>query len=298
MNNYYKMEFVSPESLYAEIKEELRSYFDSGMVDDMMFPAWTKRCLERIRMAGMPIRNTVLHLKDYETYLPDDFQKVRSLWGCVNSYMDALAPTGAYYYQTDCRITNVNDSCSPCFETDPAEDLVNAICDPCGGQQFIVTNKTINSIIMKFTTTLLLKPGNVSTRKNCSGDCPNLGSTYVDSFEIRGNKIVTNFPDGTLYLVYYADNEIDGEVLIPDNYFVRQYIRQFITYKIFEMVANQVTDETFNQSIQKMTYYKRESDLAYSACDAELKKKTTEQQLQKIRQTMAKFNNYQIRNGR
>ena len=36
MSYYYKYDFVSPEPLYATVKEELKSYFDTGAVDDLI----------------------------------------------------------------------------------------------------------------------------------------------------------------------------------------------------------------------------------------------------------------------
>ena len=48
ISNYYKYPFESPEPLYAKIKLELKSYFDTGAVDDLLFPVYIKYCLDKL----------------------------------------------------------------------------------------------------------------------------------------------------------------------------------------------------------------------------------------------------------
>ena len=59
------------------------------------------------------------------------------------------------------------------------------------------------------------------------------GSSAADSFDIRDNKIVNNFQNGVVQIIFYA-NEYDGagNQMIPDNYRIREYIEAFIKYKI------------------------------------------------------------------
>ena len=37
MSNYYKYNFISPEGIFAIIKEEFKSYYDTAAIDDLMF---------------------------------------------------------------------------------------------------------------------------------------------------------------------------------------------------------------------------------------------------------------------
>jgi hypothetical protein len=34
--------------LYATVKEELKSYFDTGAVDDLLFPTYVNKCLSNL----------------------------------------------------------------------------------------------------------------------------------------------------------------------------------------------------------------------------------------------------------
>ena len=59
MSYYYKYNFVSPEPIFAEVKEELRSYFDTGMVDDILFPKYVEDCLKRLGRSSYKITNNI-----------------------------------------------------------------------------------------------------------------------------------------------------------------------------------------------------------------------------------------------
>lgn len=49
MSYYYKYTFTSPESIYSLVKEEFKSYFDTGAVDDLLFPTYLDKCLKKFR---------------------------------------------------------------------------------------------------------------------------------------------------------------------------------------------------------------------------------------------------------
>jgi hypothetical protein len=104
-------------------------------------------------------------------------------------------------------------------------------------------------------------------------DCRNLGSSSIDSFDIRDNKFITNFRDGTVFLVMYEIDYDDlGNQLVPDNFRISEFVEAFIKFKVFEVLTNQITDETFNQMQQKMILYKQLADEAYIMADIEIKK--------------------------
>jgi hypothetical protein len=155
--------------------------------------------------------------------------------------------------------------------------------------------KTNNELNRTFRKEYLLTPGNISVRDHCDLQCSNLGASGPDSFDIRDNKFVTNFRNGTVYLVFYA-NEFDEQQnqLIPDNYRIREYIEAFIKFKMFETLTNQTNDETFQQLQQKMVYYKQQSDEAYIMADLEIKKQTVYQKQRAIKSQLNKFQMYEL----
>lgn len=284
MSQYYKYKFISPEPLYAKIKEELRSYFDTGVVDDILFPVWTKHCLDKLGKGSYVITETYLEVDGYEARLPSDFISVREAWMCTTTY-DSYRLPSAVYTQTTMKLTPDADVCSTdeCDRCDPCPDIIH------------ITYKTTNEILRSFRTTYLLRPGNVSRNKDCSLPCNNHGAESVDSFEVVANKFVTNFQCGSVYLIYYSDQYDDcNNQLIPDNLRIKDYIEAYIKYKIFEQIYNSVSDETFNQVERKYMLYKQLSDEAYILAQIETKKETIDQKIKAIQRGYNRFNKYNI----
>ena len=123
------------------------------------------------------------------------------------------------------------------------------------------------------------------------------GSASHDSFDIRDNKFVTNFRNGTVHLLFYA-TEYDeiGNQMIPDNYRIREYVEAFIKFKVFEILTNQTNDETFNQLQQKLMYYKQMYEEAYIMADIEIKKQTPWERQRRIKNDLNRFNMYELPN--
>lgn len=277
MSLYYKFKFVSPDALYSEVKEMLSSYFNSGVIDDVLFPKWTEHCLKRLGKTQYPIKEAVLEIDGYEACLPEDFNSVRELWACSVTFSNPIQSPSSVYYQKDCRIDPIVDSCHECFE--PQQDCTT---------NFMVVHKTTGYRIFSFSRTCLLKPGNMNAKNCCGHECANMYAQTSYTFDIINGKIVTNIPSGNLHLIYYADN--DDYQLIPDNFFLEDYIRKYLIYMCFLQISNQVTDETFNQVQIKLAKSEQDKNIAFVTATNELKKDTIEDAVRKIGYRYRNFN--------
>lgn len=286
MSQYYKLKFISPEPLYAEIQETLRSYFESGAVDDLLFPRWTNTALDKLYNGTYEIKEAVLEIKDYEAQLPDDFKMFRELWMCTNIWKKTDSPN-AFYYQKYSTITPDYDICRQ--EVQPTNN-----CDSCDNKLNII-NKITGEVVFKYELSHLLKPGNINAKINCDSGCPNLTSSSLDTFDINNCKLITNFSEGIVHLTYYSDTLKDGIRFVPDNVRIQEYIKYFIMYKIFEFLSHQITDETSRQIMEKMIFYKQESDKAYIIAETELKKESVWDIRKRIEQTRNRYNNFRIK---
>lgn len=272
MSYYYQYDFISPQPVYATIKEELKSYFDTGAVDDLMFGTWTDKVLRKLGKTSYYIAETILFIEDFQARLPDNFYAVREAWLCTQVHGMPYRSANSFYSQasSECTIqvspvTSNDPYAKPCQCTDTCS------CMPTMLQAVYKTNNEMNQ---SFTREYLLKPGNISVQDQyCTLDCKNFGSNAPDSFDIHGNKFLTNFRNGTVYLIFYSkETDNSGYQMIPDNYRIREYLEAFIKYKVFEQLSNQLVDETFNQIQTKLAYYKQLSDEAYILADTEIKK--------------------------
>lgn len=318
MSYYYKYNFVSPEPVYSTVKEELKSYFDTGAVDDLMFPTYLDKCLRKLGRATYVISEEVLEVCDFEARLPDNFFAVREAWMCSEIPLTPYQDANSFYSQaastTSIQLNPVTVGGTPCTNDVCANPGCQGECMPLLIQAVYKTN---HQQTRSYRKEYLLKPGNISARSNCGVgyteswrfDAPvpqgeggvngnfTPGSAGIDSFDIRDNKFVTNFRNGVVHLIFYA-TEYDGggNQMIPDNYRIREYIEAFIKYKVFETLTNQTNDETFNQLQQKLVYYKQLADEAYILADIEIKKQDAWTKQRRIKNDLNRFNMYELPN--
>jgi hypothetical protein len=313
MANFYKYDFISPEPIYAIIKEELKSYFDTGAIDDLLFPVYTNKCLEKLGRGSKPIVPVVLFVEDFQARLPDNFYAVREAWFCLWTDGGNYRSPQAFYSQSSDYSTTVQLSPELTGET---LDTTNCDTPDCIGYSNVqAVYKTVQFLPRpSYKRTFLLKPGNISMDDNCdyyynesSTEYSNVGflnnpvphSGDFDSFDIHDNKFVTTFRDGIVEILMYADNFDNlGNQMVPDNYRIREFIEAFIKYKVFETLTNQTNDETFNQLQQKMMLYKQMADEAYIMAESETKKQTVYKKQQSIKKNLKRFDKYELPSGR
>jgi hypothetical protein len=312
MSYYYKYNFTTPEIVYSTVKEELKSYFDTGAIDDLLFPTYADKCLRKLGRSSYVISEQILYIEGYEARLPDNFFAMREAWMCAEIPQYPYQTANSFYSQaasqTTIQVSPVISGGQACTNLECTTG-----CPECMPDLIQAVYKTNNQIARSFTQSYLLKPGNISARRNCSLDYNNNpeaygyngvannssspGSSSVDSFDIRDNKFVTNFQRGVVQIIFYA-NEYDtaGNQMIPDNFRVREYIEAFIKYKMFETLSNQVNDETFQQIQQKLVYYKQLSEEAFIMADIEVKKQDVYAKQRRITQDLNRLNMYELPN--
>ena len=300
MSYYYKYNFASPEPIFAIIKEELKSYFDTGAVDDLLFPTYLDKCLKKLGRTTYTIVPVILDVCNFEARLPDNFHAVREAWLCTDIPLSPYQNANSFYSQTASATTiqvgpTTTDQVGGC-----GNDCQNVDCNGhCMPNLVQVVYKTNNAVARSLKKEYLLKPGNISASQQCSLECMNANASALDSFDIRDNKFIVTFRQGVVMLLMYA-TEYDevGSQMVPDNYRIREYVEAFIKYKVFETLTNQVNDETFPQLQQKLVYYKQLCDEAYIMADIEIKKQDVYAKQRRIIKDKNRLNMYEIRNRR
>lgn len=286
MSYYYKYNFISPQKIFARVKEELKSYFDSGMVDDTMFPLYTEDCLRKLGKSSYAINQAILYVEDFKSSLPEDFHAVREAWMCAAWSKDYQLPNATYEQCVKDIATRVDHQdiyCQPCNECE-LPTVIEAVY------------KHTTTVLFQYNRQYLLTPGNLYP--SCPNDlyCANYNAASPNSYDIRDNKLVTTFRDGTVYVQYYSNQVDDAEnQLVPDSFRVLQYIEAYLKQKIFEQIYNQVTDETFAQSERKYLMYEQKANEAYILADTENKKQDVYRQVRSINRTRNRFRKFDIR---
>ncbi|MDB4339626.1 hypothetical protein OAA08_00920 [bacterium] len=311
MSYYHKYNFVSPEPIYATVKEELKSYFDTGAVDDLLFPTYLNKCLNKLGKTSYKIDEQVLFVEDFQSRLPDNFHAVREAWMCAEVPGNPYPSATSFYSQaanaTTIQISPLTIGGTPCNNPKCQHPACDGTCMP---ELVQAVYKTNNEIARSYRYDYLLRPGNISARSQCDvnyrSDWNNFappmreftpGSSSYDSFDIRDNKFVTNFRHAVIHLLFYStDYDDSGNQMIPDNYRIAEYVEAFIKYKVFETLTNQTNDETFNQLQSKLAYYKQLSDEAWIIAFTESKKQTSWEKQRRIKKDLNRFNKYELPN--
>ncbi len=296
MSYYYKYNFVSPEPTFAVVKEEFKSYFDTGAIDDLMFPTYLNKVLNKLGKGTYIIKEEVLYIEDFIARLPDNFFSVREAWLCTSIDGYPYRSANSFYSQaasTDTiQVSPTVSGYRACSNIDCTDQVCGGECMP---QLIQAVYKTNNEVNISYKKQFLLKPGNISVKANCDLGCANFGSSSADSFDIRDNKFVTNFREGIVHLVFYAtDYSESGSQLIPDNYRIKEYLEAFLKFKMIEQLTNQVNDETYNQLQSKMAYYKAQSDEAYILAETEIKKQDAYTKFRRMQQNLNRLNMYEL----
>jgi hypothetical protein len=315
MSYYYKYNFVSPEPIYSLVKEELKSYFDTGAVDDLVFPTYLDKCLRKLGRATYQINQIVLDVLDFEARLPDNFFAVREAWMCAEEPLLPYQTANSFYSQAS---TATTIQVSP-ITTDvdcPSSCCGNVGCDGSCMPEIIQTvYKTNAQAARSVTREYLMLPGTINGARHCTLDYGTSvdawefnnapmavttntpGSSSLNSFDIRDNKFVTNVRNAVVQLIFYTTQyDQIGNQMIPDNYRIREYVEAFIKYKIFETLSNQLTDETFEQIQKKLGYYKQLSEEAFIMADIEIKKQDPYAKQRRIKNDLNRFNMYELPN--
>ncbi len=282
MSLYYKYEFISPQQMLAEIAEELKSYLDSNAIDTLMWPIHVSKCLERLGRGSYKIVPAVITISEFEARLPDDFYKVREAWACNSCSGSYQHPSATYEEFASCstRLDTPDMYCEKCRECQ-SPDIINVIY------------KTTNTVAYSFQQSHLLTPGNINARNQCGENCLNANASGPDTFDIRDNKFVVNFREGTVYLLYYSrDTDCDGYEYIPNNLRIQEYIEDYIKAKMFEQLSNQVTDETYNQIQAKADKYAQKADESFQIARVETRLETAYDKHRKTLRTLHRNDRY------
>lgn len=310
MSYYYKYNFTSPEGIFAIVKEELKSYFDTGAVDDLMFNTYLNKALDKLGKSSYSIVPEILYVENFEARLPDNFKAIREAWYCVDIPLRSYQSAVSFYSQTSSttiQIAPLMIAGEDCTDPSCPDSLCEGNVAPEISQAVYKTNSEISR---SYKIECFMTPGNISARKFYDNDCsytiadPLIASNKISpysaeykSFDIRDNKFVTMFREGTVYILFYAyDYDVNGNQMIPDNYRIKEYIEAYLKYKMFETITNQVMDETYKQLEGKLERYERMYNEAYIIAKSEIQKQDVWQKQRAIKAQRKSFNMYELPN--
>lgn len=281
---YRQFNYITAEPLIAEIKEELKSYFDAGAVSEIMLPTYVDQCLRKLKYLPLKPEDAVIVIENFVSRLPEDFFLLDyAVTYDTNQLVTGAIPTTTGYYFKSLECSGTCDT--NCFPD----------CDP----KYEVFEKITIPSQLGFNRIEMVKPRWIrvyyGATQFCVSGCPNLSKKSKDTMTIhdRGS-VSTNFQKGCVYIRYFSRPLDDNNIpMIPEQIEIEEYIKSHMKFKLFEQLMNSVVDETFNQVKYKFEYYKQDSLNKLQACWV-LLQPTKQQMADNVARIRNRFTKYHI----
>lgn len=276
--NYANTNFISSEPLIAEVKQELKSYFEAGAISEVMIPTYVDQALRKLRVMVLKPEELVLSFHDYKSELPCDF---------------GLLDYAIYYDSEISWSQGVNSVRGSWYKS---IQCTNG-CVDCGLKQEMYETVSVTTpgfkITMKKPTWIKVYYG---SKGLCVEDCPNLSTSSNDVIQIHPNKTVTaTFETGCIYVRYFSRPMDDDNLpMVPEILEVEEYIKSYLKFKFFEQLWHSVVDESQRQVEAKFQYYRQDQFNKLQAANGYLLTYTKQQMADNVVKMRNRFIKYHI----
>lgn len=256
---------TTEQELFSEIKNTLKSYDESNLIDEITLRMWLKSEIKSFGTNVMVMTDDIIEVKGGKAVLPDDFWRLKEAWKYKPSFfkidsgsLEDLEKNS--YWKT--RVTQngfVNGDKQSCDTSHTVKEEVHF-------------NDAYASLHYGSPTILRLTRGFNS--KAVIKDCLNLPSRVKkkekNEINIVGNTLQTEFTSGFIYLVYQALPMEEGKVIIPETQHdaLYKYLLTFLKLKVFEEIWLNNDDPNLGN---KISYLYAQSEDYRSRADSELK---------------------------
>jgi len=216
------LKYIESQELIRELKNDLSTYFEKGMLDESYLYPVIRTCLSKMGLKILPTKHDVLQVESFKTDLPCDFYKAVLLVGCgMGEWADVdYLNTKLIEYEVS-GLNVCEQRCDYCE-------------DECGNLYGI--KQYFNTYTVTYSELYPLTVSNDS-RPYCNDSCFEYQGRG-NEVTIKNGKIYTNFETGHIYLEYLTNLEADsGDLMIPDNQVIKDWIKQEMVFVCFRKLA-------------------------------------------------------------
>lgn len=276
---YEHINFISSEPLIAEVKQELKSYFESGAISEVLVPTFIDQALRKLKVMVLTPEDAVLHFVNYKSELPCNFALLdrATLYDSDIIFSSGMTSLKGYWYQS----YEVLEGCVDCT---PKTEYFEQLMIPTPG--FKITMKNPKWVRVYHGSKAL-----------CTEGCPNLNQPSADIIQIYNNKTVSSsFEEGCVYVRYFSrPMDDDGIPTIPEILEVEEYVKSYMKFKFFEMLWHSQIDESAAQVERKFQYYKQDQLNKLQAAFSYLLTKTKQQSADSVVKSRKQFVKFHIK---
>jgi hypothetical protein len=274
---YDNIQYITSEPLIAEVKQELKSYFEAGAISEVLIPSFIDQALRKLKVLALRPEEAVIRFENYKSELPYDFYLLdyaimyssEVFW---NNGVTSMV--GSWYKNVDAE---------PC-SSEKSLEIYETLSIPTPG--FRISMKEPKWIRVYVDSTSL-----------CVENCQNLKVSSPDIIKINQHKKASaSFQEGCVYVRYFSRPVDDYQIpMIPEVLEVEEYIKSYLKYKFFEQMWHSVMDESTKQVTEKLMYYKREQLEKLQAAFNYLMTKSKQQMADAVVRTRKRFTKFHIR---
>lgn len=251
---------ITIRSIIADIKSDLKSYYESGLIEDVTLTLHLINELKRFGGNVMEVQPKILEIKNSQAQLPENFF---SLYKAVKTEPMGYhaegeveieeALIGNSFYRIRKEASRTWDNQSKTFTDGDYTEVVEKV--------YLETPK--KNVDFYYGNNIPLKLVQGFDRSKVNIDCENLNirkSPY--EINIINNTLQTNFSKGFICIWYQGllTNE-DGDIILPEDPNARIY--EFLMYsgkaKVFELVWSNSDDKDTQNKLQYFTQQKEKA---------------------------------------
>ena len=264
------MNYIKADEIINEVRLNLKSYFESAIVDESILYPEILNCLGELGVKFLPKKTMVFQLISKETKLPSDFHSLIFAAACEWKTQKLYKPPVAITYEKRiCELPICHTECDYCH-------------DQFGRYQII---QKIDQSVIKYR---LEKQLTLDSKSKQCDSCFNPKHKSQWDISIDNNILTTQRDEGTLYMEYRTKLEEDGEILIPDFTRIRNWIKWHLIHHVLQLVWYNMDGDTF----QRYQDSKKELHIAHENAKA-FYKAYSFQEFNDLKQLLRKeFNNF------
>lgn len=222
---------VTLSNVISEIKTDFKSYYNSGLLDDVSMERWALQALKMFGVNIMVLQDNVIEIQDGKGVLPDNFFSLHAAYECEPvSYENKPKQVLQNVRQWKETTEDIRrfDSCEPCC-VEETEKIIT--------ERFYLEDK---EHVFNYRPTGLLSLGKNIKHNSYASSCVNKFAKNPREISIRNSMIYTNYSKGNIYLVYYGlEYDEENDIIITDTprgALVR-YVEDYVKYKVVEKIV-------------------------------------------------------------
>jgi hypothetical protein len=226
------MKLVSTDTVFADVKQMLKTYNAAGLINDSDLFRWTVQIINRLGISQLVEKEIVLDIENYKVQLPEDFNMLWVAHKCKPCCGEEAYTSKIYRLGGEQRLHLKDWVNIHCYDQ----------CDTCrNDEEYFVTRvvelEDKQLVQDKFCDRTLLSFNKRVSKDKCHTKCPNLYTDCKDQFNLDDKYMYFNFCEGCVHIQYYANPfDEEGYPLILDNTYMSQAVEDYLIYKTLQMI--------------------------------------------------------------